>query len=32
MKEPLVLDANRFLAEGLENVEEIRYVTVGKGA
>jgi len=32
MKDPLVLDANRFLAEGLENVEGIRYVTVGKGA
>jgi len=31
MKEPLVLDANRFLADQLENVEAIRYITVGKG-
>ena len=31
MRDPLVLDANRFLADTLEKVEGIRYITVGKG-
>lgn len=31
MRTPLVLDANRFLAEILDSVEGIRYITVGKG-
>ncbi len=31
MKNPLVLDANRFLADVLDNVQGIQYLTVGKG-
>jgi UDPglucose 6-dehydrogenase len=31
MKEPLVIDANRFLSKSLENIAGIRFITVGKG-
>lgn len=31
LKNPLVLDANRYLAEVLEGDEDIRYLSVGKG-
>ena len=31
MNNPLVLDANRFLAEELDAFEGIRYLTVGRG-